>query len=396
MLSGWVGAPHGSVALSATCGGRPIVLRPFRHPATYAGAERQGFWGYLIVQEHLDALRNDQLVVCFRADGQEIAAAPLGVSPIAVAMARDHPLNLQRYPVTAGSPVPDEPPPWTLAFPGLGGVGGASLNDLMRRNMVYEGWETTVYHEADDAVLWQRIVDEGGATPRWIDGHACHAAVEGLPRRSARVTVLREPRARLLSIFNYNTLVHPDEFRFRTFDDFVLTAAARTYGQAFGLLRAAGVPVAPSIGADELYERTRQELDEHYAFVGITEQFEEVVFLLAALAGYQSIGMWWRLLAAPRSLGLEALAPRVRRALDRQLAPEIRVYEEQREVFARHVAGRALGHGFARYKHDAAAGPTLPDAYKLAECVRWRQRMLQSGRVRLEHEQDDPAARGAA
>ena len=392
LLSGWVGAPHGSVTLSAHCGGRPIVLRRFRHPATYAGARLQGFWGYLVVQELLDELRDGHLVVRFRADDREIAAVPLRISSLAVTMAREYPLDLRRYSVTAVSPIARTPPPQTVVFPGLGGVGGASLNDVMRRNMVHEGWDATVYHEGNDPVLWRRIVRDGGRAPRWIDGHACFGAGQGLAGQSSRVTLLREPRARLLSVFNYNKLVHPDEFRFATFDDFVLTGAARTYGQAFGLLRAAGRPVDPSISADDLYAQTRRTLDEDYDFVGITELFEEVVFLLAALAGYTTIGMWWRVLAAPRSLTWEGVAPYVRQMVEHQLGPEIRAYNEQRDIFAHLIAGRALGHGFACYKSAAATGPALPDQYKLAECRRWRQLL----RKQAENTRDDTAQRGAA
>src|SRR5437868_5202953 len=70
--------------------------------------------------------------------------------------------------------------PPTLVFPALGAVGGASLNQLMRRKILHEGGTVPVHFEADHPALWERARAADRRVPRWIDGHACYGAAERL------------------------------------------------------------------------------------------------------------------------------------------------------------------------------------------------------------------------
>ena len=391
MVAGWVDDPGTAFALTATCGRRALPVRPFTHPATRAGAALRGFWLYVIVQDLLDEIRDGRLALELAWAETPLARLDLRVSPVAEMLAREYPLDCAAYPVPR-PPAATPPPPFTIVFPGLGAVGGASLNDLLRRRMFALGWELPLYHEADDPRVWRAVVAAGLLAPRWIDGHACYAAAAALPHSFARITLLREPLARLASVFDYNTLVHPAAFPFTRFDDFVLSGAARTWSQAHGLLRAAGRAVPDDLPDRDLEELARAELARGYALVGITERLEETIFLLCRLAGHEAIGMWWRILSAPRSVRPETLAPRVLRALERQLGPDLALYEERRTALAAAAERAAFGEALAAYRRAAAAQPVLPDVYKTVECLRWRQVMVESELARA---QAAPSGRAA-
>jgi hypothetical protein len=384
MVSGWVDAPE-PVTIEAWCDERTIPLRPFVHPNAHCDERVRGFWGYLVLQEHLDAIRDATLTLDVRCQGNPLGRISLRVSPLAEILAREYPLNLATYavPPAIASDARQAPAhPVTLVFPGLGGVGGASLNLLMRRKMLAEGWDLPLYFEADDPLRWSRIA--GRRRPRWIDGHRCYAAGDRLAQPSVRMTLLRDPVRRLLSVFNYATLVHPYDFPFRRLEDFVLSGAARTHGLAFGLLRAAGATVPENIPDRDLYEHAHRELDRHYALVGITELFEETIFLAGALAGYDRIGMWWRVLSAPPGIAATRLTPEVERALALQTVVDRQLYEESKAALLARARTTLAPAALAQYRRDAEAQPELPAAYKMVECLRWRQLLHEGTRVSAE------------
>jgi len=374
LLSGWVApAAPGGFAFRAACGGREISLRPCWHPDARWSTDLQGFWGFVVLQELLDEVRHDYLDIDLFWDDARVEALHLRVSPAARDLARAYPINLADYAVPSAPARFAVDSRSTIVFPGLGAVGGASLNQLLRMKMLREDWPLTVYFEANDPSLWASACGRGGPIPRWIDGHACYAAADDLGVPFARVTLLREPVRRLLSIFHYNSLVHPYEFPFPTFDAFLDAGAATRFTQAAGLLRCAGIETVTEMSADELYRVARGQLRQHYALVGIMELFEETIFLLCQLAGYDSIGMWWKVLSAPNPPDVTELSSDTRKRLESLLAVDLLLYEEAKRDFLDLATARDLGADLQRYKNDAAARPELPDVYKLIECLRWRQ-----------------------
>lgn len=370
LLSGWVRGGDGEFALTAACGPRPVVVRQCWHPDARGAVDLRGFWGFVVVQELLGEARDGVLTIDLAWNGTHIETLHLRLSPAAEHLAREYPLNLAAYPVPV-APGASEMHPHTLVFPGLGAVGGASLNALLRRKMLERDWPVPVYFEANDESLWRAARATGGPAPRWIDGHACYAAADELGVPFARVTLLRDPVRRLLSIFNYNTLVHPYEFPFATFEAFVHSDAAVRCTQAAALLRCAGIDSGGDPSAGDLYARARDEL-RHYALVGVTEAFEETIFLLCQLGGYDTIGMWWKVLSAPGGDAPSAFSAATRRRLADVLTADLQLYHEATRRLDELVGARGLGTALARYKRDAAERRELADVYKLLECLRWR------------------------
>src|SRR6185436_1289065 len=138
-----------------------------------------------------------------------------------------------------------------------------------------------------------------------------------------------------------------------------------------GLLRVAGAAIPRS--DDDLLAAARTELARAYALVGVTELFEEAIFLMCRLVGYRSIGMWWRVLAAPRAIEVARLDARTQALLERDLAVDLALYEEVRTAFRTRVAAASLGPEFERYRAAAMRACELSAEAKAVECLRWRQ-----------------------
>ena len=386
-LNGWIESEDSDFALRAVCGRSEIRLRLCAHPVRHLIPGARGFWGYLVLQEFLGAIRREFLPVDLIWNGSRLTTLHLRVSPVAKELARRYPLDLKNYPVGSGHPVfqPSEPAR-ALVFPGLAQVGGSSLNQLMRWKMYREDWCFPVYEDGNDAEAWTRFRALGMPPVRWVDGHDCYRAAENLSQPSARITLLREPMQRYVSLFNYASLVHPNEFGYASFEESVFSGKARQYSQSFRLLQCAGRDVSPSIPDDELYMRAKQELDASYALVGITELYEESIFLMCELAGIESIGMWWRILSSPKSLRLGDLSRRIRNRLRRLLAVDLRLYGERKKDLLDLLGKSDFGTALNSYRKAAREQPELPDAFKAVECLQWRQTMAEERLARFERE----------
>ncbi|MBY0275927.1 hypothetical protein K2Z84_11325 [Candidatus Binatia bacterium] len=370
-LTGWLAPAREDVVLTGSCGGRPLLLRRCFHPVMLERADASGFWGYVFVQEHLDAIRAGRLVVELHGDGRPLATLSLLVTPSARLLACEYPLDLGAYEVPRAS---DATEPSPVVFPGLGGVGGATVNEVIRVQMLREGAAVPVHFEADHRPLWQRIGEAVRSRHRWIDGHACHHAGDDPAR--ARFTLLREPARRMLSVFDYGRLVHPEAFPFASFDEFVVSRAAWRATQAVSLLRCAGIENADELSPGEIHDRAARELERAYALVGVTELFEESLLLLCRLLGLVSIGMWWRVLAAPRSTVLDELSARTRDRLDTLVAVDRALHAQATARLRALVDDAGLGDALVRYRAAAAQERALPDLLKQLECLRWRQTLV--------------------
>ena len=356
-------------SLEAFCGERTIPLLPCR-PAPEAASGRSGFWTMLVVQDWLEHVRDGGLDVEFSWNGRPVGRARLEVSPQALELAGAFPVSHRRYPVARAARAEDAP---TLVFPGLGAVGGTSLGQLFRMESHRRGWSVPVHHEADHAETWARYEVPSAGPLRWIDGHHCWNAGARLKRPHCRVTLLRDPVRRLLSAFRYNALVHPREFPFRTLRAFLESGCARRYSQAEGLLRVAGVAGGEVLSDEALADAAWEELERSYAFVGLTERFEESVFALAALAGLDSVGMWSSALSSPRQAPTGWDATDGMEHLSKVLAADAQLYERARAQFDAQRIGTSSAVTPIAYKRDARAEPELSNAHKTADCLQWKE-----------------------
>jgi hypothetical protein len=382
LFCGWLIADEGDFALRARVGGRDLDVYRCHDPAAPDRLDVHGFWGMLFVQQHLERIAEGALRIELFWRERPYGAIRLRVTPLARHLATGYPLDLRRYAVSPG--VEDESAGAAapvVELPGLGAVGGATLSQLFRLQMLRDRIDVDVHGEAEHAKLWARACAAGFGSPggrsartdRWIDGHSCYGAARALGRPFERVTLLREPLRRLCSVHDYRALVHPEQNRFACFADFVASGEARRSSQAWGLLRLAGREPDPRISDEELFRLAAAELARSYALVGITERFEESLFLICQAMRLREIGMWWRVLSAPRSVEWTTLPRDVRRAAERAVAADLRLYEQASTDFAVRARGLEGDPDLARYHRGSSDRRELSDVFKTVECLRWRQ-----------------------
>jgi hypothetical protein len=381
ILSGWIEAGERPFALRLVCGRRELAVRPCPHPAARHEPGARGFWSFLFLQDLLDEVRpGERLEVHLLWEERPMAILDLRLLPTARELATRFPISRRRHAVPPGARAEAAPASGageTVVFPGLGGVGGSSVNQLVRHELFARGAALPVYSEADSPGVWARLC---AAPPpfRWIDGHACFDAARALGRRPRRFTLLREPLARLASVVNYGSLVHPRDFPCTDLGELAASGEARRLSMAAGLLRCAGIPWRRDMPDRDLHSLAREQLEREYALVGITELFEETIFLLCGPLDLDSVGLWWRVLSAPSALVPDALPAATRTALERALAVDLALYEEARRAFAARVARAGIGAALDAYRSDAARQPELPALLKTLECLRWRQVLAES------------------
>lgn len=369
IVAGWIEGVPSLTGLRLTCGGEELPVAWCMHPRGLGRPDLHGFWTEVIVQRHLEAICDGMLRLEAWYDGVRAASLPLWIMPAARELATSHPLDLADYAVGATS----HAVPRTIVFPGIGAVGGSSLHRLVRTKMLREDWTTTVYDEANVPALWEAVrARHPRLTYRWIDGHDCYdaAAIDGSD--AVRVTILRDPVRRVVSVFNYGILVHPERFAGATFDELVASGEVRRHSQARALLRAAGCP-ADELEGLALFRAAERALARGYALVGVTELFEETIFALCRLAGWTAIGMWRPVLAAPRAVDPERLSAATRGRLVADLAVDLDLYEAVRARFQAYVAGAGPDPTLDAYRAGARRRRELSAAAKAAECLRWRQ-----------------------
>jgi hypothetical protein len=369
-FSGWFKSEFRG-AIEACCEGARILIQEFPYPDDI-DFERRGFWGLLFLQDLLPRIGRGSLEITVTVDGQRIGSLTLFVCPWARSAAKRFPVNEGRYAVRARNRPFSGKSPQTIVFPGLGAVGGTSFNYLFRLEMLQRGWDFPAYFEANDLDLWTSLSAGGARKLRWIDGHDCYAAAAQLPQSFARITLLRNPLRRMLSVYRFASLVHPYTYPFADLEEFVESDQFRSSTQSRSLLRLAGIQTPAGMPAEEEAEVAWEHLLRSYALIGITEKYEETIFLAALLGGYESIGMWWSILASPRTFREAEIPGRILRRMESLLESDWILYRRARRKLTEAVEAAGFGMELGRYQEDARRQKKLPDAFKMLECLRWR------------------------
>lgn len=379
LVAGWIEDDQPERSLWLLVGHRRLPVLRCVHPGVAGGwlpAGTHGFYAYVALQDIVGSVQSGFLSFDFAVNGKTIQREILRVSPTAVELAERYPLDLATYPVDgqcSAFPPSDRPRP--IIFPSLGAVGGSSINSLFRFHMYRNQLDFPVFEEGNDSALWGALRARGlHSGVRWVDGHNCYAAGDPQGSSWARITLLRNPLRRMLTAFNYGRLVHPYEFPFNTFEQYLDSSQFRRQSMAFELSQMAGrVSVEAERSTDLLYREARTSLERDYVFAGVTERFEETIFLICLLAGLPTIEMWWRVLSTPRGLQVDDLDKVTRRRAENALEVDFALYNEAKEKFSRLVEASGLGPALAFYRAQSQRRRETPDSYKMAECLRWRQ-----------------------
>lgn len=215
----------------------------------------------------------------------------------------------------------------TLIYHGLCNTGSASLGALLGRPSLVRGKKVGISHR-----ILRHEPDSLLPIPdcEFVHGHSAFGLHRYCTAPVTHVTMMRDPMTTFLSRYKLwcRELADPKQI-----------LPLEKYMEAFGytvmahdLSRCAGDGIASSsLTPEETLRRARHNLEHNFAFCGITERFEESIFLICDLLGWNQITMWKRHMATPGGLVPEDLSPRLLDRLRAMLANDQRLYDEQVE-----------------------------------------------------------------
>lgn len=133
---------------------------------------------------------------------------------------------------------------------------------------------------------------------RYVVGHFCYGIHQFLPQPYTYMSFLREPVARICSLYHYSkqnpTAYYHQQAQSCSLEEFSLQAKLMELdnGQVRFL---AGDPSDCFINRtpighcnDALLETAKQNIDTHFSFIGITEQFDRSILLLQKIMGWNN------------------------------------------------------------------------------------------------------------
>ncbi len=214
-----------------------------------------------------------------------------GVRPRAGTTWRETPLNLAAY---RSRPLRARPScvPTRAVFPGSAApVGGASLNALLRRTMLERDWPVQCHCEANDESCGGL---RAARADRCRDGLTATHAMRLMTIWARRSHASRSfaIRASIALHYEYNTLVHPESFRFAALDEFrALRAPYATRRPRRSCAVLASKP--HDLVAGELYASARDEELRHDVLVGSPRRSRRrSSCYVSSAAKTNTIGMW--------------------------------------------------------------------------------------------------------
>lgn len=193
-------------------------------------------------------------------------------------------------------------------------------------------------------------------------GHNLFKLPEILGYNPQYITLLRHPFDRLLSDYFWINL--PGRMPCEVFDDFcrLVDAAPHLefYIYHYGLLdykNSQHFNLSDCEGIDEVFsqEMAVKNLDSKFQLVGITEMFEESLFILAHKIGLTSIAPWW-LTRHPKSTYRPTffdLPIAVRRTIENKCQNDLQLYESYRKRLEEEIYDYDFNESFFNYKNNA-------------------------------------------
>ncbi len=193
-------------------------------------------------------------------------------------------------------------------------------------------------------------------------GHNLFNLPERMGHSPRYITMLRHPFDRLLS--DYFWLNLPGRMPCEVFEEFCRFVNAAPHLEFYiyhcGLLNyknSQHFNLSDYDGIDEALsqEEAINNLDNRFQLVGITELFEESLFILAHKIGLTTIAPWW-LTRHPKSLYRPTffdLPITIRRTIENKCQKDLQLYESYREKLEHEAYSYDFNGDFFKYKNSA-------------------------------------------
>jgi hypothetical protein len=184
---------------------------------------------------------------------------------------------------------------------------------------------------------------------RAVAGHFWYGAHRFVPRPSFYLTFLRDPVDRVVSLYHHilreeDELLHSDIVgRGATLEEFVADFGCREVDND-QTRRIAGLE--PPFGEvdDRVFERARRLLRDRFAFVGVTERFDESLIALKRRLGWEHV-RYLPVLVNPNRPPRASLSSDAIAAIKRYNAYDIALHEYANRLLEETIATSGRGYG---------------------------------------------------
>ena len=216
-------------------------------------------------------------------------------------------------------------------------TGGITLQRMLRRKLGKPIGKraASLFSQKPKFATVEQELQAKNLEDRYVVGHFCYGIHQFLPQPYTYMSFLREPVARICSLYHYSknnsTAYYHQQAKNQSLEEFSLQTQLMELdnGQVRFLAGDAKdffinrTPIGQC--SDALLETAKQNIDAHFSFIGITEQFNQSVLLLQKLMGWDNCFYLRRNTNAasqkPKQIVSESLKQRVaeRNWLDMQL-----------------------------------------------------------------------------
>lgn len=252
-----------------------------------------------------------------------------------------------------------------LLFHGVNKSGSLVFSDVLKEAFIHAGRGSEFishYHKFPADYADFRTLVETARGPRFFVAHAMYGDIAANERQSW-FTIFRHPLPRVVSVHSWLRKKHmartPDE-PFASLEEFVRTSRGLRHSQiwqfgvGFGKPASGEVQAQPRRQAKEVFDLCLERLSRDLAVVGLAERFEETIFLVARLAGLESVVAWRKdERNAERPLVDEIGQPAIDMIHD-VFRYDFELYEAMKARFFAQLAEARFGPGLAAYQQACA------------------------------------------
>ena len=251
----------------------------------------------------------------------------------------------------------------TIIFHGVNKSGSLCLANVFRDAYIWASRRDQFYchyhrprYEFDE--LLRRIENSTG--PALFISHSLYGAVQAKPPQ-VFVSMFRHPLPRVISGYQWvkNKFVEnggvPEAFQ--TLEAFVEKGQGITWSQIaqFGIGYNHEVRSKKwSLSAEETYQRCMKNIERDVHWFGISELFEETIFIFAAICGIPCVAPWKRDVRNPGRALASELSPATEQMIRHYYRYDFEMYDHLLGIFRDRLSRLQFGGDFAAYKFICA------------------------------------------
>ena len=218
-------------------------------------------------------------------------------------------------------------------------TGGITLQRMLRRKLGKSIGQRTVslFSQKHKFATVEQELKAKKLEDRYVVGHFCYGIHQFLPQPYTYMSFLREPVARICSLYHYSknnaTAYYHQQAKNQTLEDFALQTQLMELdnGQVRFLAGDAKdffinrTPIGQC--DDALLKKAKENIEAHFSFIGLTEQFDQSVLLLQKIMNWDSCFYLRRNTNAASQKSKSSISQELRAQIAERNSLDIQLYE---------------------------------------------------------------------